>query len=37
MVAGVPRFFPDFMNERPAVQAALATSNKVPEKLRTLG
>jgi glutathione S-transferase len=52
MVAGVPRFFPDLMNEkntprsvewlaamnaRPAVQAALAMPNKVPEVLRTFG
>jgi len=52
MVAGVPRFFPELMNEkltprsvqwlarmneRPAVQAALAMPNKVPEVLRTFG
>ncbi len=52
MVAGVPRFFPDLMNEqvtprsvewlarmneRAAVQAALAMPNKVPEVLRTFG
>jgi glutathione S-transferase len=52
MAAGVPRFFPDLMNEkntprsvewlaamnaRPAVQAALAMPNKVPEVLRTFG
>jgi glutathione S-transferase len=52
MVAGVPRFFPDIMNEkltpfavrwlrrmneRPAVQAALAMPNKVPEVLRSFG
>jgi len=52
MVAGVPRFFPDLMNEkltprsvgwlqrmneRPAVKAALAMPNKVPEALRTFG
>lgn len=52
MVAGVPRFFAEFMNEklaphsvdwlkrmneRPAVKAALAMPNKVPEVLRTFG
>jgi glutathione S-transferase len=48
MVAGVPRFFPEFMrprttewlaemNARPAVQAALAMPNKVPETLRAFG
>jgi glutathione S-transferase len=52
MVAGVPRFFPELMNdkltpravdwlarmnERPAVKAALAMPNKVPEVLRTFG
>ncbi|HEY5020517.1 MAG TPA: glutathione S-transferase family protein, partial [Steroidobacteraceae bacterium] len=52
MAAGVPRFFPEFMNERatprscewlkamrerPAVQAALAMPNKVPEVLRSFG
>lgn len=52
IVAGVPRFFPDIMNdkdtprgtawlaamnERPAVKAALAMPNKVPEVLRTFG
>lgn len=52
MVASVPRFFPEFMNEkgtprsvewlakmneRPAVQAALAMPNLVPETLRTFG
>jgi glutathione S-transferase len=52
MVAGVPRFFPELMNEqltpraadwlarmneRPAVKAALAMPNKVPETLRTFG
>jgi hypothetical protein len=48
MVAGVPRFFPEFMkprtsewleemNERPAVKAALAMPNKVPEVLRAFG
>lgn len=51
MAAGVPRFFPEFMNEkatprscewleamnaRPAVQAALAMPNRVPEVLRSL-
>jgi glutathione S-transferase len=52
MAAGVPRFFPEFMNPqltprscewlaamdaRPAVGAALAMPNKVPEVLRTFG
>jgi len=48
MVAGVPRFFPEFMkprssewleemNARPAVKAALAMPNKVPEVLRAFG
>jgi glutathione S-transferase len=52
MAAGVPRFFPEFMNPqltprscewlaamnaRPAVQAALAMPNKVPEVLRSFG
>jgi len=50
MVAGVPRYFPEFMekaprvaqwleemNARPAVQAALAMPNKVPETLRSFG
>lgn len=52
IVAGVPRFFPELMNEkdtprgmawlatmneRPAVKAALAMPNKVPEVLRTFG
>jgi hypothetical protein len=48
MVAGVPRYFPEFMkpraaewlaemNARPAVQAALAMPNKVPETLRAFG
>ena len=52
MVAGVPRFFPELMNQqlaprsvdwlqrmnaRPAVKAALAMPNKVPEVLRTFG
>jgi glutathione S-transferase len=52
MAAGIPRFFPELMNEtvtprcvdwlrrmneRPAVQAALAMPNKVPETLRVFG
>jgi glutathione S-transferase len=52
MVAGVPRLFPELMNEqltpravewlarmneRPAVKAALAMPNKVPQALRTFG
>ena len=48
MVAGVPRFFPEFMqprasewleemHARPAVKAALAMPNKVPEVLRAFG
>ncbi len=47
MVTGVPRFFPEFMqprcaewleemNQRPAVKAALAMPNKVPEVLRAV-
>ena len=48
IVAGVPRFFPEFMkpratewlaemNARPAVKAALEMPNKVPEALRAFG
>jgi glutathione S-transferase len=52
MVASVPKFFPELMNEqltpfavawlrrmneRPAVKAALAMPNKVPDVLRTFG
>ena len=48
MVAGVPRFFPEFMkprttewleemHQRPAVKAALAMPNKVPEVLHAVG